>query len=212
MEQHGVSLAGTGVLLLASAALMGSPGPSTISVTAMGAAFGFRRSLGYALGLILGTCLVLLIVATGVFAVLASVPSLAPVLTAASAAYIVYLAIRIARAPPLQQQDPAAAAPSLTGGLLLAAANPKAYAAIAAVFAGSRLDGLSPVPEMLAKTALLTVMIVVIHLGWLLAGTSLSRVLRNPLASRIVNVALAAVLVVTSILAALPMLSHGSTQ
>lgn len=204
MDQQGVPLAGIGALLLASAALMGSPGPSTMSVTAVGAAFGLRRSLGYALGLILGTCLALAVVATGVFAVLLSVPSLAPVLTAASAAYIVHLAVRIARAPPLPEQDPAASAPSLAGGLLLAAANPKAYVAIAAVFAGSRLDGLSPAAGALLKTALLALMVVLIHLGWLLAGAALSRALRDPLASRIVNIALAVVLVATSVLAVLP--------
>ena len=204
MDQQGASLASVGALLLASAALMGSPGPSTISVAAVSAAFGLRRSLGYALGLILGTCAVLLVVATGTFAVLASVPRLAPVLTAASAAYIVHLAIRIARAPPLPEQDQAAAAPSLVGSLLLAAANPKAYVAIAAVFAGSRLDGLSPAAEALAKAALLAAMVVLIHLGWLVAGASLSRVLRDPVASRIVNVALSLVLVATSVLAVLP--------
>ena len=206
MEQQGAPLEGIGALLLTSAALMGSPGPSTISVTAVGAAFGLRRSLGYAFGLILGTCLVLLVVATGAIALLLLAPGLAPVLTAASAAYIAYLAVRIARAPPLRQQDPASVAPSLTGGLLLAAANPKAYVAIAAVFAGSRLGGgsLSPAAEALTKTALLALMVVVIHLGWLLAGASLSRVLRDPWASRVVNVALAVVLVVTSVLAVLP--------
>ena len=204
MEQQGAPLAGIGALLLASAVLMGSPGPSTISVTAAGAALGLRRSLGYALGLIFGTCLVLLIVATGVFTVLTAVPGLVPALTAASAAYIVYLAVRIARAPPLGQQESAEAVPSLAGGLLLAAANPKAYVAIAAVFAGAQLDGLSPVAEALAKTALLACMIVLIHLGWLLAGASLARVLRDPVVSRIVNIVLAAVLVVTSVLAILP--------
>jgi threonine/homoserine/homoserine lactone efflux protein len=50
-------------LILASAAVMGSPGPSTVSVTAVGAAFGFRRSLGYMAGLVLGTMAVLLAVA-----------------------------------------------------------------------------------------------------------------------------------------------------
>jgi threonine/homoserine/homoserine lactone efflux protein len=97
-----------------------------------------------------------------------------------------------------------AAGPSLTGGLLLAAANPKAYVAIAAVFAGSRLDGLSPAAEALLKTALLALMVVLIHLGWLLAGAALSRVLRDPVASRVVNVMLAAILVATSVIAVLP--------
>jgi hypothetical protein len=54
------------------------------------------------------------------------------------------------------------------------------------------------------KTALLAVMVVGVHAGWLLAGISLSRMLRDPLASRIVNVILAAVLVVTSAIAVLP--------
>jgi threonine/homoserine/homoserine lactone efflux protein len=66
---------GVGTLLLTSAALMGSPGPSTISVTAVGAAFGLWRSLPYAFGLVLGTSVVLLVVATGIFAALVAVPA-----------------------------------------------------------------------------------------------------------------------------------------
>ncbi|TIN07328.1 MAG: LysE family translocator, partial [Mesorhizobium sp.] len=63
-------------LVLASAAVMGSPGPATISVAAVGAAFGLRDSLRYASGIILGTVAVLLVVATGITAMLASVPTL----------------------------------------------------------------------------------------------------------------------------------------
>ena len=204
MDRQAVSLEGIWTLVLASAALMGSPGPSTMSVTAVGAAFGLRRSLGYALGLILGTGAVVLAVATGAFAMLLSVPSIAPVLAFASAAYILYLAIQIAQAPPLPRQNQAAPVPSLAAGLLLAVANPKAYVAIAAVFASSRLRGLPPVAEALVKTVLVAGMIVFIHVGWLLAGASLARVLRDPLASRIVNVTLAGILVVTSLIAVLP--------
>ena len=42
-------------LVLAATVVMGSPGPATISVTAVGAAFGLRRSLRYACGIVLGT-------------------------------------------------------------------------------------------------------------------------------------------------------------
>src|SRR4051812_41633491 len=55
VDEQAISFAGVGTLLLTSLALMGSPGPSTVSVTAVGAAFGLRRSLAYVLGLILGT-------------------------------------------------------------------------------------------------------------------------------------------------------------
>jgi threonine/homoserine/homoserine lactone efflux protein len=46
-------------------------------------------------------------------------------------------------------------------------------------------------------------MIVVIHMCWLVAGASLSRLLREPTISRVVNVSLAAVLVITTALALL---------
>ncbi|TPG57381.1 LysE family translocator [Roseomonas nepalensis] len=204
MDHQNFSTSGIWTLLLASAALMGSPGPSTISATAVGAAFGLRRSARYVLGLVLGTILVLLVVATGIFTVMMSVPSLVPILTAMSTAYIVILAIRIARAPPLKQQNAAADVPSFFEGTFLAATNPKAYVAIGAIFAGSRLDGFPPWMEALLKAALLSSMVVLIHLAWLLVGTSFSRLLRDPLTSRIINVSLALVLVITTLLAVLP--------
>ena len=171
-------------LFLSAAVIMGSPGPSTMSVTASGAAYGLRRSLNYAAGLIIGTAAVLLAVATGIFALLLSVPGLEPAFRYASALYMLYLAWKIATAPPLSGQAAMSLAPSLTAGFLLAVANPKAYVAIAAVFAGSILGPF-------VKTAILTAMIIVIHLCWLFAGASLSRLLRNPQSARAVNVGFA---------------------
>jgi threonine/homoserine/homoserine lactone efflux protein len=190
-------------LIVASAVIMGSPGPSTMSVTAVGAAYGFRRSLVYASGLIAGTTGVLLAVAAGVVAILVSIPHGAPVLTGISAIYILYLAVRIATAPPLAGADAAAAAPAFGGGFLLAIANPKAYLAIGAVFAGNSLFPGAPVPDAAAKLALLTLMIVLIHLAWLVVGATLSRALHHPVGARILNVALAVSLVVFTAIAIL---------
>lgn len=199
MTSHTASLAPIGrsalTLILASLVIMGSPGPSTLSATAVAAAYGFRRSLGYACGLMLGTTAVLCAVAVGVVTILLSIPHGAPVLIAVSAMYILYLAFRIATAPPLAGGRDQAPAPAFAGGLLLAIANPKAYLAIAAVFAGTSIFP-DPARDAAAKTALLGGMIVIIHLCWLLAGASLSRVLRDPTSARVVNVALAVSLVV----------------
>jgi threonine/homoserine/homoserine lactone efflux protein len=189
------------MLMLASLAVMGSPGPATMSVMAVGAAFGLSRSLPYLSGIILGTTAVLLAVAAGVVSVLLSQPRLAPVLLAVSAAYIAYLAFKIATAPPLSRQDGEARAPSFAGGFLLAVSNPKAYLAIAAVFAGTTLPLGSAMAEAILKSAVLTGMIVVIHLCWLLAGASLSRLLRHPTISRIVNLLFAAILIAATVAA-----------
>ncbi|MBB4568615.1 LysE family translocator [Rhizobium leucaenae] len=188
-------------LLLASLVIMGSPGPSTISATAVGAVYGFRRSIGYVCGLIAGTLVVLLAVAVGVVAILFSVPYGASVLTAVSTVYIAYLAFKIAIAPPLARRGDQIATPAFTGGFLLAVANPKAYLAIAAVFAGVSLFKDRHTLDAMLKITLLSLMIVAIHLCWLLVGTSLSRFLQNPTISRIVNISLAGMLLVTTALA-----------
>ena len=190
-----------GALILASAVVMGSPGPSTISVTAVGAAFGVRRSLNYAGGLIMGTIAVLLMVAAGVVALVAAIPYGAHLVGAVSAIYILYLAYKIATAPPLEARSMQTAAPSFAGGLLLAIANPKAYFAIAAVFAGTTIFAKNHGLDATAKAVLLSLMIVIIHLAWLLAGASLSRLLHDPMTSRLINISLAAVLVITTFLA-----------
>ena len=138
---------------------------------------------------------VLIAVATGLFALLLSVPRLAPLLLAASGAYILYLAFKIATAPPLSKPDRRTAAPSFAAGFLLAIANPKAYVAIAAVFASADLPMGPPAVGAMLKTAVLALMIVAIHLAWLLAGSSFSRIFHHPVSSRIANILFAVTLV-----------------
>ncbi|MGH3075737.1 MAG: LysE family translocator, partial [Gaiellales bacterium] len=113
-----------GALVVTSLAIMGTPGPATISLTAAGSAYGVRRSLSYLTGIIAGTTIVLLAVATGITAALLALPAVRPVLLAAGAAYIVWLAYHIATAPPLAAEGSRSDAPGLVGGTLLGIANP----------------------------------------------------------------------------------------
>jgi len=180
---------------------MGSPGPATISLTAAGSAYGLRRSLGYLAGIVVGTAVVLLAVATGITAALLAVPAVRPVLIAVSAAYILWLAYKVATAPALAGQA-AAGSPSFAGGALLGVANPKAWVAIAAVFASARLAD-AAATDAAEKVALLSGMIVVINAAWLLVGASLAPALRDPRRARVVNVVLATALVGAAVLAVL---------
>lgn len=186
-------------LVVEAVVVMGSPGPSTMAVTASGAAFGVRQSLGFVGGAIAGTIVVLLAVATGIVALLTSIPGLELVLTLASTSYILYLAWKIASAPPLSRQRDAPA-PLLATGFLLAIVNPKAWLAIAAVFAASTLVDFSDVADALVKAAVLATMIVVIHLLWLLAGASLAGFLSDPMRSRIANIVFGLLLAGTTML------------
>ena len=189
-----------GTLLLASVAIMGSPGPATISLTAAGSAYGVRRSARYLTGIIAGSTAVLAAVATGVTVTLLTVPALRTVLAAASAAYILWLAYHIATAPPITPQTASKRSPSLTGGALLGIANPKAWVAIAVVFASAHLTA-NAATDAAAKTAMLTLMIILINTAWLIVGASLAPLLRDRRRSRIVNGTLAVTLVGATALA-----------
>ena len=189
-----------GPLLLTSLAVMGTPGPATISLTAAGSAYGLRRCAGYLTGIIAGTTAVLLAVASGITVTLLAIPALRVALVAIAAAYILWLAYHIATAPPLAAQSAAAKAPSLAGGALFGIANPKAWIAIAAVFASARL-ATSATADAAVKVALLTVMIIVINVTWLVAGATLAPLLRHPIRARVLNVMLAAALVGATALA-----------
>lgn len=195
-----VSWGSVGALLLSSLAVMGSPGPTTLSLVAAGSAYGARACLPYLAGIVAGTIVVLVAVAGGITAALLAVPALGSIVVAISAAYILWLAWHIATAPPLGEA--AAAVPSPAAGALLGVANPKAWVAIAAVFAGSTLAS-TAVADAAAKIALLSAMIVLIHAGWLAAGIPLAPLLRDPARARVVNVALAAALVAATALAVL---------
>jgi len=188
-------------LILASAIVMGSPGPSTISLTAVAAAFGANRSLPYLAGLVLGTAIVLAAVLAGLVTALLAVPSLAIALSIAATLYLLYLAWRIASAPPLNLGTGAAQPPSLVAGLLLGIANPKAYAAIAAVVAGNALVAQSPGLDAALKGIVLMAMIVLIHVVWMIIGAIFARALADPRRSRIANIVLAIALAASCLLA-----------
>lgn len=91
--------------------------------------------------------------------------------------------------------------PTWLAGFLLAVANPKAYAAIAAVFAGASSKQIATELGPWLELTALALMIVAIHALWLVAGVAFARFLRRPAASRIVNLVFAATLVSTTALA-----------
>jgi threonine/homoserine/homoserine lactone efflux protein len=192
-----------GPLLLMSLAIMGSPGPATISLVAAGSVYGVRRSLQYLVGIIVGSTIVLAAVATGITAALLAVPAIGSVLIWISAVYILWLAYHIATSPPLSEPTAASnAAFSFAGGTLLGVANPKAWVAIAAVFASAHLAD-TATTDATAKIAVLTAMIIMICATWLVAGRSIAPLLRDPRRARLVNATLAVAVVGATALAVL---------
>jgi threonine/homoserine/homoserine lactone efflux protein len=187
--------------LLAAVALAGSPGPATLSLTAAGAAFGARRGVAYLAGIVVGMVAVMAVVASGLVGLLLAVPGATPVVTVLAAAYFLYLAWRIATAPPLGEEQSRGRAPTFMGGLFLSLVNPKGYAAMAALYSGFVLVQGRLALDIAAKTIVLSLIITAVNIAWLLAGAALTRFFREPGANRAINVAFAALLVASVALA-----------
>lgn len=187
-------------LILAGLVLAGSPGPNTMSLAAAGAAFGARRSVLYMIGLALGMLGVMILVASGVVAMLLAVPGIAPVATIAALLYFVYLAWKIATAPPLAEAGAGRRVPSLTDGLVQSSVNPKGYAAMLALFASHTLIVNALLADATAKIAVTLVIIIAVNIVWLFVGAGLARHFRSPRASRIINLTFAALLLASALL------------
>lgn len=187
----------TPLYLLTALALVGSPGPNTMSLTAIGGAFGTRRGVPYMIGLDLGMVAVVALVGSGLWAVILSFPGIAPVVTVAASAYLIYLAYRIATAPPISRMEAPGRAPGVLPGVLLSLTNPKAYVSVAAVVSRFTLLPGRPVADELLKGGLFLALVVIVNVLWLAAGALLARAVTNPRVGRWVNLTFAAVLVLS---------------
>ena len=181
--------------VLAGFALAGSPGPATLSLAATGAAFGARRGLGYMAGIVIGMVIVMCIIATGVTGMMLAIPGATPVVASLAGAYIVYLAYRIATAPPLAENTGQHRQPSFVGGVFLSLVNPKGYAAMAALFSGFVLVGERLHLDAALKIVILVAIIIAVDVAWLFVGAALTRLFREPGINRAINVTFAVLLV-----------------
>jgi len=196
-----VDSAQLGAFLAAVIALVASPGPATLGVAAAGAAFGFRAARLFLAGLLCGAALTILLVGSGVVGALLAHPIAAPILTGLAALYMVYLAYRIATAPPLGEKDSNARAPGFLPGFMLAITNPKAYAVFAALFSGFIVIPDDIAGDAMLKGCVTMVLLTVIDSSWLYVGSTLRHLFHDPRVSRRVNIVFAALLLISVTLA-----------
>ncbi|MCW9033965.1 MAG: LysE family translocator [Rhodospirillales bacterium] len=191
-----------GPFILAALALTGSPGPNTLSLAAVGAAYGQKRGLRYMLGLNLGMAGVILIVGSGVSGFLFALPGAAPVITVIAGLYFIYLAYRIASAPPLKATMKQDSEPKWFEGTFLSLINPKAYAAMAAMFSSFILVAENRVMDSFFKAAVLMLVLIVVNICWLYAGSILTNFLKHDRLSRAINVMFAGLLIISVLITA----------
>jgi threonine/homoserine/homoserine lactone efflux protein len=171
-----------------------TPGPNNVMLTASGVTFGFRRTIPHIIGIGFGVAVMLILIGLGVGSLFQRYPAAYTALQYTAAAYLLWLAWKIAHAGPAE----ATSARSKPMTFMQAAAfqwvNPKAW-----VMALGIVTTYTPPGAVFAHLALIAAICLVINASttsiWAAFGTALRHYLRSPVVVRRFNRAMALLLV-----------------
>jgi threonine/homoserine/homoserine lactone efflux protein len=187
-----------GPLVLFAAAVTLTPGPNVVLVTASAANFGFRRTIPQMIGITFGFGSMVLATGLGLAGVVHAEPRLHALLKYAGAAYLLYLAWRIARADAASAS--ARARPiGFLEATLFTWMNPKAWvSALGAAAAFTTVGG-----DVLRESALIAGVLAAFCLlsaaVWAGFGAVIGRYLAKPSARVAFNRSMAGLLVLSLI-------------
>ena len=157
-----------------AASQVGTPGPANMALMATGARYGFRAALPFVLGVALGKQLVIWPVGFGLMELAERAPLVFTLLKYASAAYIIWLAWKVANLR-LGATRGEGEAPGFAAGLIVHPLNPKAWAMIVGGFTAFVAPGTSAIEATATIAAVLLGCQLLLHPMWTLAGDAIAR-------------------------------------
>lgn len=171
-----------------------TPGPNNMMLLASGANFGFRRTLPHLLGVTIGFGAMVAAVGFGLGGVFSTYPALYDVLRIAGAAYMLWLAYRIATASGIGDKQSGGRPMSFLEAVAFQWINPKAWAMSLGAITAFVVPG-----EFVAGVIVVTLVFALINLpcvaSWAAFGVVLRGALEKPWALRAFNVTMAVLLV-----------------
>jgi len=172
-------------LVSVTAILLGSPGPAPIALAATGASAGVKRGLPFLAGILLGLLLASVGAAIGLSLIIEMNPLAKRAVQILGAAYIVYVAYKIASGPVLvDDTNDAQFVPSFIDGFLLNLLNPKAYAAFFALFSQFALTAHTQLMSLIYTGMVSFAVGVFVDFLWLALGGAIGPFFRRPRAAR----------------------------
>ncbi len=170
-----------------------TPGPNNIMLMASGLNFGLPRTVPHGIGVPLGFGFMVLVVGLGLGAVFAAYPLAYQVLKYVGAAYLLYLAWRIANATSAHGDSSRARPFTFLQAAAFQWVNAKAW--VMAIGAVTAYAGITSFPlNTILIAAIFTVLGTASSFTWVLFGTGLKQVVNDPRSIRIFNLAMAALL------------------
>lgn len=183
-------------MLIFFASQVGTPGPANMALMATGARFGLRPALPFVAGVAVGKQFIIWPIGFGLMGVLSAYPLVFTTLKFASAAYIIYLAWKVANLR-LNTVASSADAPGFAAGLIVHPLNPKAWAMITAGFTNFVPADTPAFQATAVIAACLFACQVVLHPLWCWGGDRLAATVAGQPAEKYLMWALAALTVLS---------------
>jgi len=179
-------------LIVATALLLGSPGPAPLALAGTSATFGVRRGLPFLFGVLTGLLAAIVGAIAGLVAIFQALPSARIIMQVLGAAYICYVALKIATAPIIAAADEDSSnAPRFIDGFILNLLNPKAYAAFLAVFSQFLLPLSGQLAAYFFTSIVCFVVAIFVDLAWLIFGGVIGPLFQEPRQARVLRVGFA---------------------
>lgn len=183
-------------MIIFFASQVGTPGPANMALMATGARFGLRPALPFVAGVAVGKQFIIWPIGFGLMGVLSAYPLVFTTLKFASAAYIIYLAWKVANLR-LNTKGASGDVPGFAAGLIVHPLNPKAWAMITAGFTNFVPAGTSTLQATAVIAACLFACQVVLHPLWCWGGDRLAATVAGTPAEKFLMWALAALTVLS---------------
>lgn len=171
-----------------------TPGPNNIMLLASGANFGLRRTVPHMLGISVGHAVMVALVGLGLLGLFAALPWLRTALMVLSAAYLLWLAWKIANAAPPGRAEATGRPFTFLQAAAFQWVNPKAW--YMAIYAQTNY---APADAPLFGPVLVAMVFAAVNLPsvtvWAWGGTQVRRWLEAPGRLRVFNVTMAVLLV-----------------
>ncbi|MCC5618891.1 LysE family translocator [Nostoc sp. CHAB 5836] len=175
-----------------------TPGPNVLMVASSAARVGWRATLPHMFGITAGFGAMLLVVGLGLAGPMLASPTLHAVLRWAAAIWLLWLAWKIATAPPPSLEAPRPLM-GFRAGALFQWVNPKAWMICAAVMPTFTQPGSAMVPQVVLIAAVFVLVSMPCLLVWAAIGTGTGRLLTSPARLRAFNIAMGVLLAATLI-------------
>ena len=174
-----------------------TPGPNNMMLAASGATFGWRRSIGHAMGVALGFPLMLFLIALGLGEIFQRSPALRLALSWVGFTVMLWLAWRIATAGPARSGSRARPL-NFVEASGFQWVNPKAWV-MAIGAAATFVRGADPTRDAAIAAAVFVAAGLTSSQGWLLFGTAIGRLLGSGRRLRLFNGAMGGLLALSAL-------------